>query len=117
MSSIFSNLFPKKLKRLNFFLRSIIVLFCLVAIMNFLIFSEQYQINNAYLIITALLFLLVIFYNIIYISIPRLRDMGWNPWLYLLVIVPGVHIIFFIIMLLWPSIEEIQAKNYKQGLN
>jgi len=82
--------FPKKLHRLSYVLRILIT-------NGALCFLRSYC--NAYGSgVWVICLVLAILYQIFFIAVPRVRDIGMNSWWVLLALMPGVNFIFGIIL-------------------
>jgi len=92
-------MFPHQIGRLDYFIRSTV--FGLVAaFLSALIKNTE---NWILILILFVLIVLVIFLQFRVYVIPRIRDIGWSPNIAWLVLVPGVNVIFGIILWATPG--------------
>lgn len=83
--------FPKRLHRLSYFLRVLIT----NGLLYFLESRSAVSDSSAWWPI----FLTAVAYQIAFILVPRIRDIGLNVWCWLIVLVPVADVIFGIILL------------------
>ncbi|HLP65897.1 MAG TPA: DUF805 domain-containing protein [Rhizobium sp.] len=57
-------------------------------------------------LLPLLALLLIIPFRIAALDVPRIRSIGWSPWLLLLLLVPGVNGIFQILLFVMPPRDE-----------
>jgi len=93
MSWLIEFIFPYRLHRLAYFLRIVVTNAVICCIFGF----GAAQGEEAYIRLFCILALSV--YQIFFIGLPRIRDIGMNGWWLLLVLIPGANIVFGIILL------------------
>ena len=94
MSWLLEFIFPHRLHRLAYFLRIIATnaaIYCVCGL-------GAAQGKEAYIRLSCLIALLA--YQLFFIGLPRVRDLGMNGWWFLLLLVPVANIVFGIILLL-----------------
>ncbi len=90
-------MFPHRIGRLDYFIRSTI--FWLTSIfLSALIKNAE---NWILILILFVLIVLLVFLQFRVYVIPRIRDIGWSPNIAWLFLVPGVNVIFGI--MLWAT--------------
>jgi uncharacterized membrane protein YhaH (DUF805 family) len=92
MRSLIAFIFPARLHRLAYFLRGVTT-DVLAA------FIYAFSGTNASSIWLVLSCLALAVYQLLFIILPRLRDIGMRNWWLLLIVVPGVNVVFGIILL------------------
>jgi uncharacterized membrane protein YhaH (DUF805 family) len=53
-------------------------------------------------IVTGVLFMSAIVFRVIALDIPRIRNIGWNPWALLFFLIPGGNLVMQILLLSIP---------------
>jgi uncharacterized membrane protein YhaH (DUF805 family) len=83
--------FPKRLHRLSFLLRTILcgVVLCFL--------ESRVGLSNPQ--IWWAIFIAVQVYEIFFIEVPRIRDIGLSGWWWLIMLVPGPNVVFCLILL------------------
>ena len=92
MRSLIEFIFPLRLHRLAYFLRA-------VATDVLAGFIYAFSGTNASSIWLVLLILALAAYQLFFIILPRIRDIGMNNWWLLLILVPVIDVVFGIILL------------------
>jgi uncharacterized membrane protein YhaH (DUF805 family) len=96
-------IFPKRLTRVQY----VCYLLCLILAVGVFaaIFPSSIANGEKSTASNSLLVLSLIFVSlkILVMDIPRIRSIGWSPWLALLMIVPGMNTIMQILLLILPS--------------
>jgi hypothetical protein len=92
MHPLIEFIFPGRLHRLAYFLRVVTtdILAC---------FIYAFGGTNASSVWLVLLFFGLAVYQLFFIILPRIRDLGMSNWWLLLIFVPGVNVVFGIILL------------------
>ncbi len=91
-------LFPVRLERKRFAIRFILFAVALIAVGALLeLFPSVQPWSMIGWSVLALTF------KTIALDIPRARDMGWNPWILLLQLVPGLGLLVVVLLLAVPS--------------
>ena len=92
MHPLIESIFPRRLHRLAYFLRVVAtdILAC---------FIYAFGGTNASSVRLVFLFLGLAVYQLFFIILPRVRDIGMSNWWLLLIFVPGVDVVFGIILL------------------
>jgi hypothetical protein len=91
MNSIIEFLFPRRLHRLEFFLRDLVL-----AVPLYFIYSCSTTMNPVFWWTSVVALSL---YELFFITLPRVRDIGINGWWLLLLFVPIANAIFAYILL------------------
>ncbi len=92
MHSLIEFIFPGRLHRLAYFLRG-------VATDIFGCFVYAFSGTNTSSAWLVLLLVTLCVYQLFFIILPRIRDIGMGRWWLLLTLVPGVDVVFGIILL------------------
>jgi len=92
MRSLIEFLFPSRLHRLAYFFRGVTT-----DILAGFIYA--FSGTNTSSIWLVLLFVALAVYELFFIILPRIRDIGMSNWWLLLILVPGVNVVFGIILL------------------
>jgi hypothetical protein len=96
MSSIIEFLFPRRLHRLEFFVRDVVL-----AVPLYFIYSCSTTMNPMFWWTSVVALSL---YELFFIALPRVRDIGISGWWLLLLFVPIADVIFaYILFLRAPS--------------
>jgi uncharacterized membrane protein YhaH (DUF805 family) len=94
-------LFPEELTRLQYLIRWLIffVIFLVVDVLLFYTMPKAFGVPNwlQFVIIVPLLFM-----RVPCLDIPRLRSIGWSPWLVLLLLIPFINLIFQLVLFTMP---------------
>jgi hypothetical protein len=92
MRSLIDFIFPSRLHRLAYFLR--------VVTTNVLAgFVYAFSGTNSSGLWLVLLLVALAVYQLFFIILPRIRDIGMGKWWLLLTLIPGVNVVFGIILL------------------
>ena len=91
MNWLIEFIFPRRLHRLNYFIRVIIT-----DVAAYFLYSCGSTINPVYL---WTFILLHVVYTLFFICLPRTRDIGMNGWWLLILFVPFANIWFGVILL------------------
>ena len=97
-------IFPGRLHRLAYFLRLVTtdILAC------FIYAFGGTNTSNVWLVV---LFFGLAVYQLCFIILPRIRDIGMSNWWFLLIFVPGVNAVFGIILLFRPPAILLDRRN------
>lgn len=106
------NLFPRTLARIPYLIR-IIILWVVagILIVPIALVTAPHDENGsgALGLIGGLLILAVVVvavaYNVGGLATARIRSCGWNPWLALILLIPGVGGIFNLVLLFIPPVD------------
>lgn len=98
-----NNIFPRRLNRVRY----ACYLICLVLLIGVFaaIFplpitnGETSTVSN----LISVLSLILISLKIFLMDIPRIRSIGWSPWLALLMVIPGLNAVVQILLLALPA--------------
>ena len=110
------NLFPQTLDRVPYLIRSLVFVVALAVVYGILaavsvplLPHDDASPGVFVFLIGAVAFLIglgAVVYGVVGLTIPRIRSCGWNPWLALLLLVPGVNTIFSLLLLFMPPVES-----------
>lgn len=92
--------FPHYLNRLAFLIRFVVMMGLIVAIVMWAVYEHASP--DRWLIAIAA-GLLLITYGACCVFLPRLRDIGLPLWTFVLTFVPGVNVVYSLMLLLMPS--------------
>jgi hypothetical protein len=92
MRSLIEFIFPARLHRLAYFLRGVTT-----DILAGFIYA--FSGTNASSIWLLLLYLALAVYELFFIILPRIPDIGMSNWSLLLILIPGFNVVFGIILL------------------
>jgi len=101
------SLFPRKIDRINYLLRSILTIFLTVGAgfaIWFLYFQNPDRMMESILPI-ILVFFGACFWRLFFMDAPRMRSAGLSPWLILLILIPGVVVVIQILLLVLPPAD------------
>lgn len=100
-------LFPETLTRLQYLVRFLVfaVAFFIVSTLLYFAFKAVGLGNSSLFPIIVIGLILMRFPCL---DIPRLRSIGWSPWLVLLVLIPLVNLLFLLMLFTMPP-ERIDA--------
>jgi len=104
MGSLIEFIFPLRLHRLAYFLRAVTT-----DILAGFIYA--FSGTNASSIWLVLLFLALAVYQLFFIILPRIRDIGMSNWWLLLILVPGINGVFGIILLFRAPVILSELRN------
>ena len=96
-----NTLFPKKIERLPYLVRWLIYVAGLAVISAFLFPLWKHGGSLRWLVLIVVI--PVGIFRFPFLDIPRLRSMGWSPWLALLFVVPLVNGIMQILLFVLPE--------------
>lgn len=109
------NLFPRTLDRIPYLVRYLILFVVLAVVFGVLtgVMVPFLPSDDSgpglglilLIIVEILVGLVAAVYAVMGLLIPRIRSCGWNPWLALLILIPGVGGIFSIVLLFMPPVE------------
>jgi hypothetical protein len=86
--SLVDTLFPRRLQRLAYWLRALAVV----------VGCEILEANNTTIPFWWAWLTLAVAYDLLFIEVPRIRDVEMSPWWLLLVLVPGANIALGLIL-------------------
>lgn len=116
MQSLIDFIFPTRLHRLAYLLRG-----AATDIVTGFIYA--FSGTNASSALLVLSFVTLALYQLFFVILPRIRDIGLGGWWLLLVLVPGVNVVFGIILLFRAPVvfsnqsnPALQATAAAQGL-
>ena len=106
-----NNIFPRRLTRVRY----ACYLLCLILLIGVFaaIFplpianSETSTVSN----LISVLSLILISLKIFLMDIPRIRSIGWSPWLALLMVVPGLNAVMQIVLLALPAYSSLPSES------
>lgn len=101
-------MFPYSLNRIQYLVRLLLLIVGIGLVGAFTIpaFSHSRGELGILGLLPFLALLLIIPFRIAALDVPRIRSIGWNPWLLLLLLVPGVNGIFQILLFVMPPRDE-----------
>ena len=85
-------LFPYEIGRLGYLIR----LICLLGVL--LLFATSQTDGRIFIVVLIAAFI----FKFPFMIIPRLRSIGWSPWMAVCMFIPFVNFLFLLIFLLWP---------------
>lgn len=92
-SKLVEQLFPHSVGRLEYLGRLLIT-----ALISIPIVLLTRDVVNFYIMLIP-----IILFSFWFSEIPRIRDMGWSPWIVLFELVPGAGKVFSLLLLLAPG--------------
>jgi len=95
-------LFPEKIERLQYLVRCLIYVAAL-EISNAILFPLWKHGGILRWLIVIFVVIPVVLFKFPFLDIPRLRSMGWSPWLALLCFVPLVNVIMQTLLFFVPE--------------
>jgi len=104
-------LIPSRIGRINYLIRSVLcaVVVCLAAyVIWFLYFQNPDRVGES-IIPILVWFFGACFLRLFFMDVPRMRSAGLNPWLLLLILIPGVAVVFQILLLVVPPVAPQNA--------
>ena len=93
-------LFPETLERLQYFVRWLVYLLTVLVVCAFLLPLPKHVGLPVWMPLVLVLPLIAARFPCL--DIPRLRSIGWSPWLLLLFLVPGANLILQILLFCIP---------------
>jgi uncharacterized membrane protein YhaH (DUF805 family) len=93
-------LFPEKLARLQYFVRWLIYLVTVMVVAALLLPLPKYTGLPVWLPIIVVILLIALRFPCL--DIPRMRSIGWSPWLLLLFIIPVVNFVMQLLLFFVP---------------
>jgi uncharacterized membrane protein YhaH (DUF805 family) len=93
-------LFPETLTRLQYLVRFLIFMVAFVVVSMLLYFGFK-AVGLADSVFPLIVIALVLM-RFPCLDIPRLRNMGWSPWLSLLILIPIINLIFQLALFTMP---------------
>ena len=95
-------LFPEKLARLQYFIRWLIYLVTVMVVAALLLPLPKYIGIAAFEPIIIVSVILLITLRFPCLDIPRMRSIGWSPWLVLLFLVPLANLVVQLLLFFVP---------------
>ena len=102
-------MFPTKLNRIQYLVRWLILVFGigLIAAMTLPVL-QKFNVPRSEII--GVVFLVVVLTTkVVGLDLPRIRSIGWSPWLLLLLIVPLAGAVVQILLFAMPPTAEVSA--------
>jgi len=96
-----NSLFPWTLTRLQYLVRLLIYIVIFGTVSALLVYTVKAFGAPVWLVFIIVIPLFVLRFPCL--DIPRCRDMGWSPWLLLLLLVPIVNLFIVLSLFIWPS--------------
>lgn len=101
-------MFPYALNRLQYIVRLLLLIVGIGLIGAFAIPALSHSRGELGIagLLPFLALLLVIPFRIAALDVPRIRSIGWSPWLLLLLLVPVVNLVFQVLLFVMPPQGE-----------
>lgn len=85
-----NRIFPRKLGRVQYFCYHLILVGVFIGVIYPLIGPNVLNIG-------------VIGFKLLFLDVPRIRNIGWSPWIVLLILIPGLNVLMQLLLLCLPA--------------
>ncbi|PTY07070.1 hypothetical protein DB347_09525 [Opitutaceae bacterium EW11] len=97
-------MFPKEIRRVQYLVRLLILIVSVgvIAALTVPLLHLSDEPSPLLYLLPVIVFLVVVPIRLAALDIPRIRSIGWSPWLLLLFLIPGINAIMQILLLVMP---------------